>query len=55
MTGTTVRHLGEDLPRLTSLRAFAALAVFFFHIARNTSWGPGGITFPATGSTTLQR
>ena len=46
MTGTTVRHLGEDLPRLTSLRAFAALAVFFFfHIARNTSWGPGGITF----------
>lgn len=43
-----------DLPRLTSLRAFAALAVFAFHIFRWTEWndaqlvaghGYAGVTF----------
>lgn len=35
---------GLDLPRLTSLRAFAALAVFGYHIGKDTPWGPGGTT-----------
>ena len=30
----------RDLPRLTSLRAFAALAVLGYHLARHTDWLP---------------
>lgn len=29
---------GVDLPRLTSLRAFAAFAVFLYHIRKDTAW-----------------
>nr|NLI49994.1 acyltransferase [Propionibacterium sp.] len=36
---------GQDLPRLTSLRAFAALAVFLFHLARHIEWAPLRLTF----------
>jgi peptidoglycan/LPS O-acetylase OafA/YrhL len=32
--------MGGDLPRLTSLRAFAAGAVFLYHAARYTPWAP---------------
>lgn len=38
-------NAGRDLPRLTSLRAFAALLVFGYHIGHDTTWGPGGTTF----------
>lgn len=38
-------HRGMDLPRLTSLRAFAALAVFLFHLARHIEWAPLRLTF----------
>ena len=34
-------HRGMDLPRLTSLRAFAAFVVFLFHIRKNTDWAVG--------------
>ncbi|MCA0337815.1 MAG: acyltransferase [Actinobacteria bacterium] len=44
MSGAPVRP-GGDLPRLTSLRAFAALVVFMYHLNRDTSMGVGGITF----------
>ncbi len=30
----------RDLPRLTSLRAFAALAVLGYHLGRHTDWLP---------------
>ncbi len=40
MTNSQTASLPRDLPRLTSLRAFAAFAVFFFHIGHNTNWGP---------------
>lgn len=35
----------RDLPRLTSLRAFAAFFVFMFHIGHDTRWGVGTQTF----------
>ncbi|MCU1595554.1 MAG: acyltransferase 3 [Frankiales bacterium] len=33
----------RDLPRLTSLRAFAALAVFGFHLEQDHVWSTGGL------------
>lgn len=44
MTSDGVAHApraanrGGDLPRLTSLRAFAAFVVFMFHVRKNTEW-----------------
>lgn len=44
MTAMTAMTAGgppaRDLPRLTSLRAFAAGAVFLYHAARHTPWVP---------------
>lgn len=42
--------VGKDLPRLTSLRAFAAFAVFLFHVRKNTEWSVGD-SFVAHGYT----
>lgn len=41
MNATTTDRTIRDLPRLTSLRAFAALVVFAFHIGHDTGWMPG--------------
>lgn len=44
VTSDGVPHgTGRDLPRLTSLRMFAALSVFGFHLQRWHVWAPGRV------------
>ncbi|MGY1779784.1 acyltransferase family protein [Geodermatophilus sp. SYSU D01036] len=43
MTEPAFEH--SRLPRLTSLRAFAALAVFLFHVGRDVGWAPAAKIF----------